>query len=201
MDISVDSKLVIAIVAALLAIAGNVPYLIDIVRERIKPHPYTWFVWSLVSGIVFFGQVAKGAGVGAIPTAAAEIFTFIIFLLSLKYGFKDIRASDTFFLILALLGVGLWVYTNDPTASIVIAVLIDVIAFVPTLRKTWKYPTTETPILYSTNVLRHVLALFALQSYNLATTLHSVVMIGINSSMVAIIIYRRYRGTAEPIAK
>src|ERR1035441_10224232 len=95
-------KTSIAIVAALLAIAGNVPYLRDIIKKKVKPHPYTWLVWTIVSCIVFFGQVARGAGIGALSTAASEIFTVIIFLLSLKYGFKNIRRIDTYCLIIAL---------------------------------------------------------------------------------------------------
>ena len=180
-----------AIVAAVLAIAGNLPYLWDILKERVKPHPYTWFVWSLVSGIVFFGQLAKGAGIGALPTAASEIFTLIIFLFSLKYGFKGIRKIDTLFLALALLGIGLWFLTKDPTMSVIIAVSIDVIAFVPTLRKTWAEPATETPILYGSNVVRHALALLSLQSYNIATTLHSIAMITTNSAMTLLILFRK----------
>jgi hypothetical protein len=184
-------KETLAVIAALLAVGGNLPYLWDILKGRVKPHPYTWFVWSLVSGIVFFGQLAKGAGIGALPTAASEIFTVIIFLFSLKYGFRGIRKIDTLFLVLALTGIGLWILTNDPTMSVVIAVSIDVIAFVPTLRKTWQDPSTETPILYSSNVLRHILALFALQTYNIATTLHSIAMITTNTIMTMLIVARK----------
>jgi hypothetical protein len=184
-------KETIAIVAALLAIVGNLPYLIDTFRGRVQPHPYTWLVWSIVSGIVFFGQVAKGAGVGAIPTAAAEIFTIIIFLYSLKFGFKHITKTDTYFLIAALLGIIPWILTNDPTISVIIAVSIDLVAFIPTLRKTWHKPETEVPLLYGMNVLRHILMLFSLQAYNIATTLHSVVMIVVNSAMTLIILLRR----------
>ncbi len=182
------TKEILAGVAAVLAVAGNLPYLWDIVKGRVKPHPYTWLVWSLVSCIIFFGQLAKGAGVGAIPTAASEIFTLIIFLFSLKYGFRGIKKIDTFFFVCALLGVGLWVLTKDPTYSVIIAVTIDLIAFVPTLRKTWQHPTTETPILYSSNVIRHILALFSLQAYNIATTLHSIAMITSNSLMTFFIL-------------
>ena len=186
-------KETIAIIAGLIAIVGNVPYLVDVIKKRIQPHPYTWFVWSIVSAVIFFGQVAKGAGVGAIPTACAEIFTFIIFLFSLKYGFKNIKRIDTFFLIFALLGIIPWIMTKDPTISVVIVVTIDLIAFVPTLRKTWLHPKTETPILYSMNVLRHILTLFSLQAYNIATMLHSIAMIVTNSFMSGIIIRGRHK--------
>lgn len=190
-------KELLALIAALLAIAGNLPYLWQILKGYVKPHPYTWFVWTLVSGIVFFGQLAKGAGVGAIPTAASEIFTVVIFLFSLRYGFKDISRSDTLFLLLALCGVGIWILTDDPTISVVIAVSIDVIAFIPTLRKTWHHPTSETPILYGTNVLRHILALMSLESYNIATTLHSIAMICTNTLMTLFIMYDKKPAPAQ----
>lgn len=177
-----------AVIAAVLAVVGNVPYMIDVLKERVQPHAYTWFVWSIVSCVVFFGQLAKGAGIGALPTAASEIFTILIFLLSLKYGFKHPSRSDKIFLTLALLGIVPWIFTKDPTVSVAIVVSIDVIAFIPTLRKTWLEPKTETPILYGANVLRHTLALFSLQAYNVATMLHSIAMITTNSLMTGLIL-------------
>ena len=184
-------KETVAVIAAILAIIGNIPYLRDVTCKRICPHPYTWLVWTIVSGIVFFGQLAKGGGIAALPTGAAEIFTIIIFFFSLRYGFKYIVRSDTYFLIAALLGIIPWILTNDPTISVIIAVSIDLIAFMPTLRKTWLHPKTETPLLYSMNVLRHILTMFSLGAYNIATTLHSIVMIVVNTFMTGIILLRK----------
>lgn len=185
------NKEYIALVASILAVIGNVPYLLDIFHKRVKPHPYTWFIWTIVSGVIFFGQVAKGAGVGAIPTGASEIFTLIIFIYSLQYGFKNIVRTDTYFLIAALLGLIPWILTKDPTISVIIVVSIDLIAFIPTLRKTYLHPETETPILYSMNALRHFIALFSLQAYNIATTLHSISMIIVNTIMTVFIVRKR----------
>ena len=181
-------KETLAIVATLMAIAGNVPYLIDVVRGTVRPHPYTWFVWSIVSCVTFFGGLVKGAGWGALPTGAAEVFTIIIFLFSLKYGFKYIEKRDTYFLVIALLGLIPWALTSDPTISVIIVVTIDVIAFIPTLRKTSRHPHSETPTLYSMNVTRHMLTLLSLSSYNIATTLHSIAMIFTNSYMTYLIV-------------
>ncbi len=179
--------------AVVLALVGNAPYLRDVIKNRIQPHPYTWLVWSIVSGVTFFGQVAKGGGMGSIPTGVAEMLTIIIFIFSLRYGFRNIQKRDTYFLIIALLGLIPWAMTNDPTISVITVVSIDVIAFLPTLRKTWKLPKTEIPILYAMNVLRHVLTLFSLDAYNIATTLHSIAMIIINSIMTLFILAPRRR--------
>lgn len=181
-------KETLAIIASVLAVVGNVPYLIDVFKRRVEPHAYTWFVWSIVSCVIFFGQIAKGAGIGALPTAASEIFTILIFLFSLRNGFKHIKKIDHIFLVVAIIGLVPWVLTKDPTISVIIVVGIDLIAFIPTLRKTFVHPETETPILYSMNVLRHILALFSLQAYNIATTLHSFSMIITNTIMTIFII-------------
>lgn len=177
-----------AYIATVLAIAGYLPYLIKSVSNNVTPHPYTWFVWSIISAITLFGQLVKGAGIGALPTAAAEILTIAIFFSSLKHGFKYIKRSDTYFLICALIGLIPWIIFQDPTISVVIAVTVDAIAFTPTFRKSWEHPGSESKMVYSFNVLRHIFTLFSLQTYNIATTLHSIAMI-ITNSITTIILF------------
>ncbi len=184
-------KEILAVIAVLLAVVGNVPYLRDVLRKKVEPHPYTWLVWSIVSAVTFFGQLLKGGGLGSIPTGISESFTLIIFACSLRYGFRHVQKRDTALLALALLGIIPWILTRDPTLSVVIVVIIDIVAFAPTLRKTWRYPQTENSILYIMNVLRHVLTLAVLQQYNIATMLHSIVMICTNTAMTVFILRRQ----------
>lgn len=191
----ISAKILIAIAASILAIIGNVSYLKDILKGKVIPHPYTWFIWSIVSMTTFFGGLAKGAGVGALPTGIAEAFTIIIFIFSLKYLFQrkagHIRKIDNYFLVIALAGLIPWALTKDPTISVIIVVLIDIVAFIPTLRKTWEHPRTEKPLLYEMNVARHVLTLFSLGSYNIATMFHSIAMICTNILMTVFIKRKR----------
>lgn len=177
----------LAVIATILAIVGNISYVKDVVKGRVIPHPYTWFIWSIVSMTTFFGGLTKGAGIGALPTGVAEAFTIVIFVLSLRSLFQGkvqhIRKIDNYFFVVALLGLIPWVMTKDPTVSVITVVLIDIVAFVPTLRKTKLHPETEKPLLYEMNVARHVLTLFSLQTYNIATTFHSIAMICTNTLM------------------
>lgn len=183
---------ILVISAVLLAIIGNVPYLYNVLTKKIKPHPYTWFIWSIVSMVALFAQIQKGGGLAIIPTAAAEIFTIIIFILSIKYGFKDIDKKDNIFLAIALLGLIPWAITKDPTISVIVVVCIDLVAFIPTLTKTYRHPESESSILFIANVLRHVITLYLVEKFNIATTLHSFTMIVTNTLMV-IFIHRRNR--------
>lgn len=184
-------KEVFATAAAILAIIGYFPYLRDTWLRRVEPHAYTWLVWALVSGITFAGQVAKGAGVGAAPTMLSVVFSLTIFVFSLRTGLKHITLSDTVLLVVALGALVPWILTNDPTFSVVIAVGIDLVAFVPTIRKTLRNPSTETMSLYALNSLRHILTLFSLEAYNIVTTLHSAAMLIANALMSALVFLQR----------
>ncbi len=174
---------VFAGLAVILALIGNIPYLRSIIRSTVQPHPYTWMIWSIVSMVTFFGALQRGAGIGALPTGIAELFTIIIFFYSLRYGWRSIRPVDHIFLGIALLGIIPWVITRDPTLSVITVVSIDLVAFIPTLRKASTDPKTEHAGLYIANVIRHILTLLALRTYNIATTLHSIVMIITNTLM------------------
>jgi hypothetical protein len=114
-------KETLAILASALAIYANWGYLSDVLKEKVKPHPYTWAIWSIVSGVIFFGQLIKGAGWGVVPTFFAEIFTILIFIFSIKHGFKKIRPVDHLFLFIAVLGLGTMVHDQGSnTVSVVI---------------------------------------------------------------------------------
>jgi len=182
---------ILVTIASLLAVFGNLPYIKDVLKGKISPHPFTWFLWSVVSLVTFFGAWQKGAGLGVIPIFVSEIFTFIIFLLALKNAsrnsFKDIQRKDIIFLVIALLGLIPWYFTKDPTMSVIIVVCIDLIAFIPTILKTYRNPESENPILFGSNLLRHILIMFSLDNYNIATTLHSISMIISNFLMLLVI--------------
>lgn len=179
-----------AIVASILAIIGYFPYVRDTYSGRIEPHAYSWLVWALVSGITLGGQIVKGAGIGALSTGFACAFSLLIFFYSLRFGVKHITRMDTVFLVVALLALVPWAFTNDPTLSVMIAVGIDIAAFVPTIRKTWRSPKTESSFLYVMNATRHVFALFSLEAYNIATALHSIAMVAANTLMTALLVLR-----------
>jgi hypothetical protein len=180
-------QIALVTIASLLALLGNIPYLKSVWKGQVEPHAFTWFIWSIVSLVTFFGAVQKGGGLGTVPIFVSEIFTVIIFLFSLKNGFKHIHKTDVFFLIIALLGLVPWYFTSDPTISVIVVVCIDIVAFMPTIRKTFLHPNSENYLLYLTNVLRHGLILSSLDAYNIATTLHSVAMIIVNTCMTLII--------------
>lgn len=185
-------------IAVILAAAGHIPYFWAALRGKVQPHPYTWFIGTVVSGIVVAGLFSRGGGLGTIPVLVTWLFTVAIFYLSLRKGIDAIKWVDAFPLILALLGIVIWILWKDPTVTVAIAVFIDVVSFAPTIRKTWANPSSEAPVLYGSNVLRHFLIIASLTSFNFVTLAHSVAMIAMNMFMYSLIVFRRAYNTALP---
>ncbi len=186
-----DIKEIIGIITVVLGVIGYIPYLKDTVAGKTKPHVYTWFVWSLVAFIVFALQISDEAGAGAWVTLVAGILSFLIFLLGLKRGDKDITTSDTAFFIAALAALVLWLVAGQPIVSITLLVTVGILGFLPTLRKSWNKPHSETLSTYAINAARHGLSVFALSEYTVVTWLFPVAWGFANALFVLIILLRR----------
>ena len=100
--------------------------------------------------------------------------------------------SDRVLFISALITIPIWYLTKNPTISIVIVTLIDVIAFLPTLRKTANTPKSETLMTHFISVVRHGLSIIALASYSIATVLYPAALVFMNGVLVGIIINPRF---------
>ncbi len=181
-------KETLGFVTIILSIVGHVPYIIDTVRGKTKPHIFTWIIWSIITLLAFLGQWSKGGGAGSWGTGITGVMAICITLFAIKKGVKDITLSDKVFFVGALLAIIPWYLTKDPTISVIIAAIIDVSAFIPTIRKTIKHPKSETFATYSLNIIRHILSIIALERYNLATVFYPVYLLCMNLIITTIII-------------
>ena len=182
---------IIGIVTVIMAIALHIPYLICSIQNKITPHPFTWILWTTLTAIIFFAQFYDNAGPGAWGTATVAIICFGIVIASLKNGFQNVKKIDVILFISGLLAIPIWFLTNDPTLSVILIVTIDLIAFVPTYRKSWSQPYQEPLYLYSLNVIRHGLSLFALTNISIATALFPFVIMLANGALAVFLVWRR----------
>jgi hypothetical protein len=182
----------VAVVAVIISVASYIPYLIGIRRRTNKPHAYSWLVWTIVTWIIFAAQISSGAGLAAVLFAVIGVFCLVIFILSIFYGEKNRTRRDLVLLILALLAVVAWVVTKNPTLSVILATLVDILAFGPTIRKCWRRPFEETITTHAMVGVSYGLTLLALSSYSFDTIFYPGVMTVMNSSFVGYILWRRH---------
>lgn len=189
-------KQALGLIAVVLTFAAYIPYYRDILKGKTHPHVYSWSLWGLLTILIVALQIKGGAGAATLVTAAAGVLCLGVVGLSLKNGKRDITISDTVTAILGLIAIGFWLIADEPTVSIILVVLADLLAFYPTIRKSWNKPYSETLSLYVTNAIRFTLAVLAIESYTLLALLWPVTWV-IGNILFSIVLVMRRRTVSD----
>ncbi len=186
-------KEVLGFAASGIAVVGYVLYAQSVLRDRSKPHIFSWFIWGLISGIAFAVQVAERAGPGAWSTAVGAVGCLLVFALGLRHGSRTFSRFDWVCLVLSLLAVGLWVITDVPLTAAILVTMADAIAYVPTYRKGFRLPFEEHMAPYIIGAIIPMLAIPAIERYVVANWLSPASLVITNAAFVAMILLRRRR--------
>lgn len=184
-------KLYLGAIATTVAILGYIPYVMEILRGRTKPHAFSWLVWGFLTGIAFVGQISEGAGAGAWATGVTTFVCGFIFIAALTKGEKNITRGDWLSLFGAAISLLFWFVTEGPLLSIVLVTIIDAFGFLPTFRKSFHRPHEETLITYVLSALKWMLVIFALENYTVVTWLYPVSLVMLNAAFVLMLTIRR----------
>ncbi len=186
-----DYHVVLGIVSSAIAVASFVPYFRDMWRGTTKPHPFTYFIWGLISAIAFFAQLAAEGGPGAWVNGVVTVELWTTALVALWWGEKGITKLDWWCLASALAGIVLWQITNEPLAAVVLVSATDVLAAVPTFRKSYSKPNEETASAYVLGAVRSLVSIPALRMLNLTTVLYPATVALVDITLVTLLFIRR----------
>ena len=188
-----DLKIILGVIAAILAFVSSFIYIRDIFRGNSKPHTYTWLIWTIVTWVAFLGQWVSGGGPGSWATRVSALLTTFTLVLSIKgnYGTKDVTRFDKVCLALALISILPWVLVDSILWSVILASFIDVVGFFPTMRKTWHAPKSESLESMWVDAVKHSLSIISLRNYSLVTWLYPAAVLLTKVIIISEIIFLR----------
>lgn len=190
--INVYWKEVLSIIAVWIAIYSYVTYIASTLSWKTEPHIFSWGIWAMTTGIAFSAQLAGWWGWWSAQNGVTFLVCIFIALLALKYGKKNsLTKYDWWSLVLSILAIFLWFYTNNPFYGTLFATLADLIGYIPTLIKVWKKPQSEPSSYYLLMNLKHWLSLLALSAYNPTTVIFSGAVIIMNFILISLQIIRK----------
>ena len=195
---SLDYKTICAYTACAIGSACFIPYIRDIYKKKTKPHIYTWLIWTIlqVTGVV--AMYNSGAGIGILALATGSVLCAYTCILSLKYGTKNITTFDTLCLIGALVSIAVYIFLKQPLLSIILISAIDFVGFLPTLRKAYIEPYSETLAMFAFFALSGTFTMLALHDYSFTTILYPLTLIGINI-IATLVIWIRRKNIPSPL--
>ena len=186
-----DYKVVLGILTIAIGILSYSVYFRDVFRGKTRPDAFSWLIWGVLASVIFFAQSATHGGPGAWATAFTAIVCYLIAITAYIRGDGRIKLIDAISLIGAAIGVCLWYYTSDPLYTVLCAVGVGALGFVPTFRKAFKKPQEETTITYFLNGLKFAVAIIALESFTPVTWLYPGALVVLNMSLASMLYLRR----------
>lgn len=157
-------KEILDILAFAVSVGANIPYIIEIVQGKAKPERISWLLWTLLGSVYFFSTIIDTGA--TLFTAGELIGPVIILLLSLKYGVGGKSKFDLVSLAVALVAIGLLVTVESVLISLLLALFVDGVGIMLTIRKLRIDPTSESRGFWAMGALSSILALLSLTTYS-----------------------------------
>jgi hypothetical protein len=138
-----------------IAVYGFGIYFIDTIIGRVEPNKVSWLMWSLSPLIAAFAAFSRGVVWPAIPIFVSGLGPFCIFVAAFfnKKAYWKSSVFDYLCGFCAVLALALWSITKEANVAIIFAMVGDIFASVPTLKKAWTNPETEVAAPYITSFI------------------------------------------------
>ncbi|HUD07312.1 MAG TPA: hypothetical protein VMR34_05500 [Candidatus Saccharimonadales bacterium] len=141
---------IIGIIGGIIYILGDIPYILDTVKGKTKPHRISWLLFLTLNLIYLANQWSLGARSSLYLVVSWILITLVVFLLSIKKGVGGFAKLDILCLSGAIIGLLLWWILKTPLVSLYCNLLVSTLSYIPTVKKGYFKPNTETHLSWFT---------------------------------------------------
>ncbi|HMK99692.1 MAG TPA: hypothetical protein VK428_05855 [Acidimicrobiales bacterium] len=194
------------ILGAAIGAVGTWWYLRDTLRGVTRPNRVTWALWTALPLLAFAVEVQAGVGLRALMTFVSGFGPLLVFVASFRnpHATWRIERIDWACGALSLAGLVVWLSAHQATVGLVAFIVADALAALPTLRKSWLAPETETAAAYATAALNGAITMLTVSRWTTAVVsfpLYIVVIASLEALLVGARLgpRRRARRRARPV--
>lgn len=184
------------------AIAGSVinfvaclSYVRAILRSEATPNRVTWFLWAFVPLIAGAAQWRSGVGISTLVVLSVGAGPACVVLASFVGGMGSWRLGPFDYVCGAcsLAALALWAITGDPVTAIVLSILADAAAALPTVRKAWLEPATENRSAYLIASVGMVVGILSVREATFSAYAFNAYLVAASGTLVLILYLPRRR--------
>lgn len=159
--------------ALALSALGAFGYVRDTLRGVTSPNRVTWSLWGLEGVLAFVIEVQDHVGPASLMTLMLGLVPLIVVAASFanphsvwRIGLFDVVCGS-----ISLGGLAFWLFVNEPTVALIAFVAADQMAGLPTIRKSWLAPRSESAGVFFLGSTNCVITLLTLSSFTTAGAL------------------------------
>jgi len=181
------------IISLLVTLVANIPYAIASIQGKVRPNKISWLIWTLAPGIGLIAALSKGFDWGQMPVLISVASTALILISSFinRKAYWEIQPFDWGCFVLAILALAIWYFTKNPDTALLLSMIADVLAVMPTLIKSWQHPETEGFGPYLAGVINAIIAVILIQHWSFTTSAFPVYLLVVNLLLFAVIFGRQ----------
>lgn len=155
---------------AFLNLIGSVNYVYNTIKGKTKPNRVTWFLWALAPLIAFSAMISEGIGRSAVMTFMVGFGPLMVFIASFvnRKSVWKITKFDFVCGVLSLIGLALWAVTKNAALAILLSIVADGLALLPTLIKAWTNPETESHLVFMNGALSAFITMLTIKTWTFA---------------------------------
>ncbi|MCW4025641.1 MAG: hypothetical protein NWF01_11525 [Candidatus Bathyarchaeota archaeon] len=179
--------------AAFASLIAALAYIRSMFTSGTKPNRVTWLMWSIVPLIGTAAEVYSGVGWAVLPVFMAGFCPLLVFCASffVKKSYWKLSKIDYLCGVLSGLALVVWYITMNANSGIILAIASDAFAALPTLRKAWSNPETESVWPYLVGVFSPLTSFAAVPNWAFSGIAFPAYLVMINCLLVLAVYNRK----------
>jgi hypothetical protein len=154
-------RILCSIASFAVIIATAIPYSLDIARGTVRPARSTRWMMLLLMSVALAQQISGGATWEIGLTVGEVIASLVLAAQSITRGVGGWSRDDIICYSLSAVDLVLWLTSHDALLALHLTIIADMIAFAPTLIKTWRDPSSESALFYWGGVIAPIGSIIA----------------------------------------
>ena len=158
------------LVGAAFNLVGLSSYVADTLRGRNQPNRVSWFLWALAPLIGFAAEVGQGVGLQSLMTFMVGFGPAVVLCASFvsRHGAARLTRFDLGCGSLSVVALVMWRITGRGDVAIAFSVAADLLAGVPTFRKAYRDPASESWPAFACSGVSAALTLLTITTWTFA---------------------------------
>lgn len=183
----------LVVLSAIISISGSYTYIRDTLTGKTKPNRVSWLMWSLAPFIGVAAAISANADYWVtVRVFLSGFLPLLIFLASFlnPKSYWKLTLFDMVCGACSVLALIIWGLIDSPELAILLAAIGDGFAALPTIRKAWKFPETETGITYIAGFVSVILIIPSIPVWDIKNSAFQVYLL-IANLILLIVVYRK----------
>lgn len=187
----------LGIISFVVSILGSIPYVYYIFKGRVRPERMTWGIWTVILILAVVSYQEAGAEESLWLLLGDLLITAGIFCISFFRGSGGLSKLDLVCLSVALVGLLLWLFSGSPLFQLVGALSADMIAVVPTIKKSLDDPMSDNPTTFAASAIASLLGIFSVGRWDITLLIYPIYLYTANFLTAVVIAVGRYQVRAR----